>query len=480
MITGICLTVKNEALYISEWIVYHLALGFERIWIYDNGSEDKIEEALCSYRERVELIFWPRTPAFPTNIIDCLSRAQAQKADWLAFFEVDDFLVPMNGDPSDVMKTLKQAGRDGIDEIQIPMCHYASGGYILIPNGRVVDNYRMKSRRENYKTIVRVASNTVSYRGHEFKSRRHKLANSLRINHYRNKSKEDDLICRGESFADGPEMKYATDKEPEQECVRNETQTERGSTSSDAVIQLSTKFNTPGTQIHLGADPVKVVILERNQPNGLNLKKQLSAVFRDIVFWDIGSDCPNPSADACFSNEGYTAQTNRAHEKAGNSAILWIIPADVFLNDPPISYKRAIVSAFPFGIWSPKIHDKRRLDQVVPDGKLCSVQFVEGIAWAFSRQARKLGFPLPEGSPLGWGHDLVLSRKCLESGLRNLIDARVSVLHVHEQTYQSYDPKEAEIQMNELLARVSKDRDTFPQGCNLLSTSLTNLDHSRL
>jgi hypothetical protein len=443
----------------AEWIVYHSCLGFDRIWIYDNGSEDKIETALRPYRDRIELIHWPHVPAFPSNVVDCLVRAREQKVDWLALFDADEFLVPASGDSSEIRRTLTQMEQKQIDEIWIPVHFYSSAGHILIPDGRVVDNYRTETDRHISKSIVRVASNPTPHTTHGFGSPRHKRVRWLRINHYRNKSKEDDLIRRGKGFVDEWGMKFLSDEVLNRDRARRQTLVRKISSQNDSAVRLSAEFKTPGTQRELGIDPVKIFIFERNQPDGLRLQEQLSSVFRDVILCSVGSN--SLSLRVHPKDENVTDQINRAHMQGGRTAVLWFLRADQCLNNAPRDYKEAIVSAFPFGIWSPKIHGLRRKDQYVRNGRLWSVHFVESVAWAVSLQARTVGFPLPSESSLGWGQDLILSRRCLEAGMRNLIDGRVSISYLRERTFQAVDPVEAQKQMISLLARVFPDGQTF-------------------
>lgn len=41
--------IKNEAEYMPEWLEYHLLVGFEKFYIYDNGSTDNIKQVLAPY-----------------------------------------------------------------------------------------------------------------------------------------------------------------------------------------------------------------------------------------------------------------------------------------------------------------------------------------------------------------------------------------------------------------------------------------------
>ena len=52
--------IKNEASYLAEWLEFHLLVGFEHIYLYDNGSSDNIREVVRCFVEagRVTLIPW--------------------------------------------------------------------------------------------------------------------------------------------------------------------------------------------------------------------------------------------------------------------------------------------------------------------------------------------------------------------------------------------------------------------------------------
>ncbi len=46
---SIACIVKNEGIYIREWIEYHLWAGVEHFYIYDNGSTDNTRDILAPY-----------------------------------------------------------------------------------------------------------------------------------------------------------------------------------------------------------------------------------------------------------------------------------------------------------------------------------------------------------------------------------------------------------------------------------------------
>ena len=45
---AICLIIKNETLYLDEWIDYQVALGFSPIYIYDNSPDFELKNGLHS------------------------------------------------------------------------------------------------------------------------------------------------------------------------------------------------------------------------------------------------------------------------------------------------------------------------------------------------------------------------------------------------------------------------------------------------
>jgi hypothetical protein len=59
MSTVIVAIAKNEQDYIEEWVIYHLALGFDKIYLYDNEDEQTYSKILEKYENRVVNIHLP-------------------------------------------------------------------------------------------------------------------------------------------------------------------------------------------------------------------------------------------------------------------------------------------------------------------------------------------------------------------------------------------------------------------------------------
>lgn len=107
---SICTLFKNEATYLKEWIEYHRLVGVDHFYLYNNGSNDLYYKVLSPYIQQgvVTLIEWPNfipgeneeCPyiwALTTQISayeNALKVVAGPETKWLAFLEVNDFLVP--------------------------------------------------------------------------------------------------------------------------------------------------------------------------------------------------------------------------------------------------------------------------------------------------------------------------------------------------------------------------------------------------
>lgn len=90
----ICCIAKNEQLYIREWVDHHLALGFDMVYVYDNGSDIPIEQTLETYvtantvkvlRATGRIMQIPSYNHFTANF--------AAKHDFCAFIDCDEFII---------------------------------------------------------------------------------------------------------------------------------------------------------------------------------------------------------------------------------------------------------------------------------------------------------------------------------------------------------------------------------------------------
>lgn len=96
---------QDEAPYLKEWIEYHLKVGVQHFWLFNNNSSDNYLDILDSFIQKgvVELIEWPsqekaaydffydvQSPAYTYAI----NKARGV-SEWLAIIDIDEFIVPV-------------------------------------------------------------------------------------------------------------------------------------------------------------------------------------------------------------------------------------------------------------------------------------------------------------------------------------------------------------------------------------------------
>ena len=87
----VCTMVWNQAPALREWIMYHAWLGVERWFIYDNNSDDGIEEMIKELENyNVSRQSWPWIKAQEAGFSHCALRAR-DECNWVGFFDVDEF-----------------------------------------------------------------------------------------------------------------------------------------------------------------------------------------------------------------------------------------------------------------------------------------------------------------------------------------------------------------------------------------------------
>ena len=134
MRVAIIAIAKNEQLYIKEWLDYHINIGFDTIIVADNDDElilsghssDKVIIENYTGVERVQ-------PKAYTELFN----KYKNDYDWIAFFDIDEFLV-LDG-LSNVKDLL--SGLDA-DEIRLNCKHFTDNNELDVIDG----NYNVFNR----------------------------------------------------------------------------------------------------------------------------------------------------------------------------------------------------------------------------------------------------------------------------------------------------------------------------------------------
>lgn len=123
---GIVAILRNEAPYLLEWIAHYRVLGFERIVIYDNGSNDtscRILGPLADARI-VDAVYWRDRDERQVRAYNDAVRRLRPLVEWCLFADLDEFLVL---DPGLTLEDLVPESPE-IAAVGIPWRIFGSGG----------------------------------------------------------------------------------------------------------------------------------------------------------------------------------------------------------------------------------------------------------------------------------------------------------------------------------------------------------------
>lgn len=97
---SICAIFKNETLSLKEWIEYHLLIGVDHFYLYNNNSDDDYITILKPYIERgiVTLIEWPIAPPSQVPAYKHFYENFKKDNQWIAFIDLDEYICPRRCD----------------------------------------------------------------------------------------------------------------------------------------------------------------------------------------------------------------------------------------------------------------------------------------------------------------------------------------------------------------------------------------------
>ena len=153
----VCTMLRNQARFLREWIMYHSHIGVQRWFIYDNNSDDGIEEVLGSmdpsaYNATRHL--WPWMKSQEAGFAHCALRAR-ESCEWVGFIDIDEFLhFPGNQTLQDVLRNY--SSRPRIGELRTACHSFGPSGRTKIPKKGVTTGYTCRlAAPERHKSIVR-------------------------------------------------------------------------------------------------------------------------------------------------------------------------------------------------------------------------------------------------------------------------------------------------------------------------------------
>ena len=157
----IAVVVKNEAMYIGEWLEYHYKIGIDKIYLYDNDSEDRaelmkvlepwIQKSFVEYNELPG--DYAQLPAYQDAVhrhrFDC---------KYMAFIDVDEFIVPKKN--LELLEIVDQAFEMKTDSqfLTAALCAnwrmFGSNGHLYRESGGVLERFPRRLKDDFYRNLV--------------------------------------------------------------------------------------------------------------------------------------------------------------------------------------------------------------------------------------------------------------------------------------------------------------------------------------
>ncbi len=134
--------LKDEAPNMEEWLCHHMAIGVDHFFLYDNGSTDDLHEVLKPYADHgvVTTVYFPLR-GLQRDANNHVVRFFGDTTEWLAYVDIDEFLVPENDEPvGDVMARYPDA-----EQVLVSRKEFCYSGHRTPPTGLVTENYREHS-----------------------------------------------------------------------------------------------------------------------------------------------------------------------------------------------------------------------------------------------------------------------------------------------------------------------------------------------
>lgn len=133
---------------VLPWVDYHLRLGFDQIYIYDNKSPINLTEHLKD-RENVEVILWPWARSQYLAQSHFLLQAR-RRCHWAALVDVDEYIAlrppgrwtsPKMPQKGALSKYLKGASLSQVSQVVLDSITMGSSGHLLRPNEPPAEAY---------------------------------------------------------------------------------------------------------------------------------------------------------------------------------------------------------------------------------------------------------------------------------------------------------------------------------------------------
>jgi hypothetical protein len=161
--------VRGEAAYIEEWVMYHLFIGVDLIYLYDN-EDTPTYHRMFACNPRVVVMHFPWTPGMPYGVHMMTNEHYFKhynaRHTWALIFDADEFLVLW--EDWDVKQFAARAMVPGVDAVAVQWLLFGHNSHVNATDEPVIVRFtRRDGTLQRYiKTVFRCTSVTAQLHPH--------------------------------------------------------------------------------------------------------------------------------------------------------------------------------------------------------------------------------------------------------------------------------------------------------------------------
>ncbi|KAK1604394.1 hypothetical protein QYE76_028067 [Lolium multiflorum] len=161
-----CTMIRDMAKFLREWVVYHAAVGVDRFYVYDNGSEDDLADQtrrLTSAGFDISTRTWP----WPKTQEAALSHGAAVHGDaceWMVFIDADEFIFSPHWARSEnpakqMLRSVVASVKQDVGQVSLWCADFGPSGRTAHPEEGVTQGYTCRRKTmERRKSFVRLTA----------------------------------------------------------------------------------------------------------------------------------------------------------------------------------------------------------------------------------------------------------------------------------------------------------------------------------
>lgn len=205
--SAVCAIAKDEDSGILHWVNYNFAIGFEKIYIFDNNSKNPLKKILKKYIENgiVHVFEITEKESPQLSAYTFFLQNFAQESRWVAFIDIDEYICPLSC--NNINNFLSQY--EEYAALGIHWKIFTSNGHISRPKKSPVDAYTTVWKEATLiKSIIQTRFTKEVVSPHHFTytpgmfcvnehgipilgPRSYHTSQTIQINHYYFKSQQD-------------------------------------------------------------------------------------------------------------------------------------------------------------------------------------------------------------------------------------------------------------------------------------------------